>query len=272
MEAWLEAHHTERVLNDLRALAIVFRTLRKAPAFAITAVLTLGLGIGATAAVFSLLSGVVLRPLPWRDADSVGLVWATPPSGNRTWLSAPELEDIKQQIRSFSGVAGFTDVRFAHIGRTQVTEVQALAVSHDFFRVIGVNPAQGRDFTPDEDHRTAARTVISSHEFWQSQLGAEPHILGRAIRLNDHDYTVIGIAPASFEWLPPSTVIPSAVDLWVTLEPHLVARDRTMRLLHVVARFTPSPNGWGLTCERAGTPGLAEVRCRPHWQLDYAVG
>jgi hypothetical protein len=81
----------------------------------------------------------------------VGLVWAIPPSGNRTWLSAPELEDIRQQVRSFSGVAGFTDVRFAHIGKTHVTEVQVLTVSHDFFRVIGVTPAHGRDFTPEED-------------------------------------------------------------------------------------------------------------------------
>ena len=218
-------------------LAIAFRALRKAPAFGITAVLTLGLGIGATAAVFSLLSGVVLRPLPWQHAEAVGLVWAIPPSGNRTWLSAPELEEIRQQIRSFSGVAGFTDVRFAHIGKSQVTEVQGLAVSQNFFRVIGVTLAYGRDFTPDEDHTTAARSVILSHEFWQSQLGGDSQIVGRTIRLTDHDYTVVGIAPASFEWLPPSSVIPGAVDLWVTLEPHLVARDRTLRLLHALARL-----------------------------------
>ena len=127
----------EYVVAIVRNLAISLRSLRKAPAFTIAAVLTLGLATGATAAVFSLVNGVVLRPLPWRHPDAVGLVWAIPPSGERTWLSFPELEEIRRQITSFSSVAGFSDIRFAYRGTTEVIEVQALAVSHDFFRVLG---------------------------------------------------------------------------------------------------------------------------------------
>jgi predicted permease len=233
----LRAAPREYVAAIVQNLAIALRTLRQAPAFAITAVLTLGLGTGATAAVFSLVNGIILRPLPWQNPGAVGLVWAIQPSRERTWLSFPELDDIQRQITSFSSVAAFSDIRFAYIGKTEVTEVQSLAVSHEFFRVLGVPPARGRDFTPEEDHRNSSRTVVLSHGFWQSHLGADPSIVGQSIRLNDHQYTVIGIAPEVFEWLPPSTVIPANVDVWVALQPHILAPDRTIRLLHAVARL-----------------------------------
>jgi putative ABC transport system permease protein len=96
--------------NWWRDVSLAARRCRRSPAFTLTAVLTLALGTGATAAVFSLVNAVLLRPLPWREADSVGLVWAVPPSGDRVWLSPAELQDLQREHSTLSGAAGLTDV------------------------------------------------------------------------------------------------------------------------------------------------------------------
>ena len=230
----------EHALAWLRNAGVAARQLRRSPAFALTAVLTLALGTGATAAVFGLVNAVLLRPLPWQSPEQVGLIWAVQPSGVRTWLSFPELERLQQEPGGLSGASGITDFRL-HYERDGVgQELQALAVSHGFFGVLGVPPALGRDFVREDDRTGAAPVAILSHAFWRAQMGGDPAVLGRALRLNGRDYSVIGVLPASFELLPASTVLPDRADVWLTLEPHLASRDRTVRFLHVVARLRPN--------------------------------
>jgi putative ABC transport system permease protein len=222
-----------------RNLRFAARSLRRSPALAVAAISTLALGIGATAGVFTLVNAVLLRPLPWTDPDRVGILWSVQPSGERTWLSLPELEELQRDVPAFAGVCGLTDLRPTLLLDGGGQEIQALAVSHQFFRVLGVVPRLGRDFSAEDDRDGAAPAAVLSDAFWRAQFGANPAIVGRRIRLNEREYAVIGILPADFALLPASTVLPDRVDVWLPLATHLPARDRSVRFLHVLARLRP---------------------------------
>jgi putative ABC transport system permease protein len=226
----------EHVATAIRNVRFAIRRLRRAPAFTITAIFTLALGTGATASVFSLFNAVLLRPLPWRSPDTVGLIWPIEPSGERTWLSFPEIEDLQRDLTTVTGVAGFTDVRPTLVANGLGTELQALAVSHNFFALLGTSPVAGRDFTRADDRPGATPVVILSHAFWRAQFAGDPTIVGRSVMLDERSYTVIGVLPAAFAVLQPSSVLPARVDIWLPLEPHLASRDRGIRFLHAVAR------------------------------------
>jgi putative ABC transport system permease protein len=220
----------------LRNVALGVRRSRREPGFAIAVVVTLALGTGAAGAVFSLVNAVLLRPLPWRSPESIGLVWATTPAGQRTWLSFAELQDLQRDTRALDGAAGLTDVRPLLTMDDTVREVQALAVSHNMFALLGVRPALGREFTADDDRPGAHPAVILSDAFWRTQYAADSAIVGRTLRLNDREYVVAGVLPESFELLPASSVLPEHADVWLPLEPHLASRERSVRFLHVIAR------------------------------------
>jgi predicted permease len=187
--------------------------------------------------VFTLVNAVLLRPLPWTEPDRVGIVWAVPPTGERTWFSFPELEELQREVSGLASVAGFTDLRPNLVVDGVGHEVQALAVSHQFLTLLGVLPELGRDFSPEDDRNGAAPSVILSDGFWRTRFGADPGILGRPIRLNEREYSVIGVLPSTFAILPASSVLPERVDVWLPLEPHLPSRDRSVRFLHVLARL-----------------------------------
>ena len=153
----------EHAATALRNVRVAIRRLRRTPSFAITAVLTLALGTGATASVFGLVNTVLLRPLPWRSPQSVGLIWPIQPSGERTWLSFPEIEDLQRDLTSVSAVAGFTDYRPTLVSHGNGVELQALAVSHNFFSLLGISPPVGRNFSRADDRRGAPGVVMVSH-------------------------------------------------------------------------------------------------------------
>lgn len=233
----------EHVATAIRNLRVAVRRLRRSPAFAITAILTLALGTGATASVFSLFNAVLLRPLPWHAPHEVGVIWPVQPSGERTWLSFPELDDLQRDLASATAVAGFTDVRPTLISSGGGIELQALAVSHNFFSLLGVSPIAGRDFARADDRRGALSVVMLGHAFWRAQFGSDTAIVGRSITLDERQYLVIGVLPADFAVIPPSSVLPDRVDVWLPLEPHLASRDRSIRFLHAIARV-PGDNGF----------------------------
>jgi putative ABC transport system permease protein len=212
------------------------RRLRRSPGFAIAAILTLALGTGAATSVFSLVNAVLLRPLPWRSPETVGLVWPVQPSGDRTWLSYPELEDMRRDRAALRHVAGLTDLHIHFSADGIGHELQALAVSHDLFEMLGVVPILGRTFLADEDRAGAAPAVILSYDVWRDRFGSDPRVVHRTIRLNDRDYAVTGVLPSGFSVLPATSVFPARVDVWVPLETHLASRDRSVRFLHVLAR------------------------------------
>jgi putative ABC transport system permease protein len=252
----------EYVTAAARNLGVAARRLRRAPAFTAAAVLTLALGIGATTGLFALVDAVLLQPLPWASPDRVGLVWAVPPDGQPTWLSMPELDDLSRLSPRLAGIAGVTDVRFALAGRSGTEEVQGLAVSHGLLRLLGVAPALGRDFARDDDRPEAAPVVLLSDALWRSRFGADAGVMGRSITLDERAYRVVGVLPARFSLLPPTSVLPEHIDLLVPLEPAPASRQRSVRFLHALARLRPGATFAEVDAELRGR-GSALTRSFP---------
>lgn len=226
----------DAVLRDLRYAA---RALRREPAFSLTAIVTLALGSGAAVAIFALINAVLLRPLPYRDPARVVLIWAAPADSARTWLSLPELDDLSRDARSFSAVAGMTDLRMNLGGAGEPEEVQIVAASATLFPLLGVQPALGSTLAAADDEPGAAPAIVLADSLWRRRFGADPSIVGRAVLLDGRGYTVRGVLPSGFAVLPPSSVFPSRVDGWVALRTHAAARGRDVRYLHAVARLAP---------------------------------
>ena len=222
----------------LRSLQMAGRGLRRSPGLAIVAVLTLGVGGGAIAAAFSVYSGVLLRPLPWRTPERIASVLALTPQQQRTWLSMPEFEDLRRESRVFSDVAALTDLRFT-LDRDgpPPRELQAAAISSTLLPLIGQVPMLGRGITGDDDQRGSAGVVILSHAFWRDEFGGETSAIGQPIRLDGRPHQVVGVLPESFELLHTTTVWPERVDVWVALQPQFASHDRTVRMLDVIGRL-----------------------------------
>ena len=230
----------------MRDLRHAFGGLRREPAFSLTAVGTLALGSGAAVAIFALVNAVLLRPLPYRDPSRVVLLWAAPPGGARTWLSVPELDDLSRDARSFSAVAGLTDLRMNLVADGQPEELEVIAASAALFPLLGVQAAHGALLDAGDDVDGAAPVVVLSDDLWRRRFGGDRGIVGRTITLDGRGYLVRGVLPPGFAILPPDSVFPSRVDAWVALRTHTAARARDIRYLHAIARLAP-----GVTFDRA---------------------
>ncbi|MGE5295130.1 MAG: ABC transporter permease [Solirubrobacterales bacterium] len=188
------------------------RMLAKSPGFTAVVLIILAVGIGANTAVFSVVNTVMLKPLPYRDADRLVVLWEETKWGPRK----PAHEDFLsayRQSRSFEGMAAFGNERLYVVGIDRPREVQAGTVSPDLFGLLGVKPLLGRGFLPEEDQEGNARVVVLSHRFWKDHLGGDPNVLGKTIsltrdRLNPdfslnldrQEYAVVGVMPAGFEF------------------------------------------------------------------------
>src|SRR5256714_1115762 len=225
----------DELLQDLRYGA---RTLRNNPAFTLVAVLTLALGIGANTAIFSMMEAVLLRPLPYPNADQLVMVWEdvhlphyqndrnTPAPGNYT--------DWKTQNSVFSGMAAIGYRSFSLTGTGEPVRIDGEAYSADVFNVLQVYPILGRAFTPEEDRPGGAQVTILSYGLWMSRFGGDRGIVGRAIRLNEESYTVVGV-------MPPGFAFPDRDDqIWIPLAlTKEQVTNRAGRVLRVVARLKP---------------------------------
>jgi len=189
----------DSLLNDFR---YAIRQLRRAPGFTLTAVVTLALGLGATAAVYSVIQTVLLSPLPYADPDRLVGVAFTPPHAipNAEQAGAPA-DFIREHSTSFASATVMDDsgpsVNLS-IDGSHAAQINALRVSEGYFRTLGVMPALGRPFTLDEDRPGAARTAVLSDGLWTRAFGRDPAIVGRAIRVNQETFTVVGVMPATF--------------------------------------------------------------------------
>jgi putative ABC transport system permease protein len=191
------------------------------PGLAITVVLTLGLGIGAATAIFSLVDGVLLRPLPWREPErlaSVYLVreaWRTDPVLGFSWntglVSWPKFRELQQQVQTFEAVAAFQRARPVTVTGTSGV-VQAITVSSGFLSLLGAQPYAGRTFTPGEDD-AANDSVMVSYEAWQRRFGGAPDIVGRRTAIDDVPKTIVGVLPPRFryEGEPPEFLLPFGI-------------------------------------------------------------
>ena len=226
--------HAEALGQDVR---YAVRSLRRAPGFATVALTAIALGTGATSAVFTVVNSVLIRPLPYAGADRIALIWAVAPSGTRTWLSPPEIDDIRERATMLDGVAGLTDLRFALTGSGAPEEINVVGASANLFPMLGTRPEVGRLFDSTDDVPEAGRVAVLGYGFWSRRFGASPAVLGTTITLDGRPYTVVGVLPPEFTIVPPSSVFPARVDAWVTLQTHLPSRARDVRFLHAVARL-----------------------------------
>jgi putative ABC transport system permease protein len=217
------------------ALTYAFRTLRRQPTFVFVALLTLGLGIGANTAIFSVIKTVVLNPLPYPEPDRIVVVWEVSPEGNRDRVSVPTFDDWKKEARTFESMAAYRHVDFSFAGTGDPRNVPGVRATPDLFTVLKANARLGRTFVADESVVGADRVVVISHRFWERVLGSDPNIIGRPIQLDALPFTVVGVMPPEFEF-PTAT----AVDAWAPLvfDPKdMHGRSRRARSLMVVGRL-----------------------------------
>jgi putative ABC transport system permease protein len=223
----------ETLIKDIR---YAMRGLVKRPAFTIIALLTLALGIGANTAIFSVVNAVLLRPLPFRDPEQVVMVWEDASfAGFPLNTPAPaNYVDWKNQNQSFADMAASAEQSFNLTGDGDPERVTAYAVTHNFFPLFGVQPLLGRGFLLEEDRPGSNKVVVLSYSLWQSRYGGDAHVLNRDIQLNGEKHTVVGVMPASFQFLD------SEVRMWVPLA--LDQEDMANRgghYLNVAARLKP---------------------------------
>src|SRR5579862_7723803 len=200
------------MLNDLR---YAMRTLKLSPGFAITAIVSIGLGIGANATIFSLADGLLFRPLPVRNASAVVTIKSRTPSGTYDNVSYPDYVDYRGHNRSFEGVVAYQLLPFGFAAdtKTQPQLKPGLFVSGNFFEVLGVEPQIGRGFRAEEDQVPGRdAVVVLGYEFWANEF-AGGQVLGRTIRINGVDCTIVGVAPEPFkgmdQYIRPAFFIPA---------------------------------------------------------------
>lgn len=196
-------HFLETLSQDIRFGA---RTLRRSPGFAAVAVLTLALGIGANTAIFSVVNAVLLRPLPFRDPGKLCLVTESLPSFPILGPSYQNYQDFRDQAKSFEGIAA-VHIDFMNMtGRGEPQRLRAEMATSTLFSLLGVNALEGHTFTADEDRYGGPHVALLSYEFWQTNFGGAPEVLGKSITLNDQTYTVTGILPPRFQLFVPAQV------------------------------------------------------------------
>jgi putative ABC transport system permease protein len=235
--------------QDLRYGA---RTLRKSPGFAFVAVLTLAVGIAANAAIFSVVYGVLLEPLPFRAPAQLVLLNETTPRVGTVGVSYLNFLDWRAQSKQFSEMAAVHSVGFNLAGVSQPEAISGQAVSSNFLSLLGVKPFLGRDFAPSEDKAGAAPVILLSYGLWQSHLSGDPSALGRTLMLDGRGYTVIGVLPANFRW-PDRVQVLEPIGVWAT--PGSGATERADRGdMAVVGRLAPNSN---LPRARAEMEGIA---------------
>jgi putative ABC transport system permease protein len=216
------------------------RMLARSPAFAAVAVLTLALGIGANTAIFTIVYGVLLRPLPFPEPDRiVQLAETYQRQSDEMDVTWSEFEQLRLYTQPFEHIAGYTDVGYNLATGTQAEHVRGTPVSSEYFQVLGVHPALGRDFLPEEDRGEGQHVAILSHALWMRRFGGDRATVGKTVLLNGESYTVIGVMPAGFDPRANTDLnrgLP--VDLWIPLA--LVAKTAgSGENIAVVARLRP---------------------------------
>jgi predicted permease len=227
----------ETLFQDLRYGA---RMLLKNPGFALIAVLTLALGIGANTAIFSVINGVLLKPLPYREPDRIFQVLRRYPQGMGDASSATKFSFYRQHNQTFEGLAA-CDILGAGVNLLTGDEahfVSSLQVSADLFPVLGINPLLGRTFTAAEDQPGAARVIVISHSLWKRVFNGDRQIVGKTVSLGSEGHTVVGVMPPGFQTRP-------SAEIWIPLRAVFDATDKGNNYL-MLGRIKP-----GVTQEQA---------------------
>jgi predicted permease len=227
------------MIDFIQDLRYAVRTLKKSPGFTLVAVVTLGLGIGANTAIFSMIRGVLLRPLPYREGER--LVHLRQPASlvgvQNAGFSVKEYQDY-QPAKALSGIAEYHSMPFILLGRGEPRRVQTGVVSADFFDLMGVRPLMGRSFRPGEDALGAEPVLVLSYGFWKNELGGDPGIVGRTFEMNDRVHTVIGVLPPVPQYPAENDVYMPASACPFRANPATI-QNRSARMLRVFGRLAP---------------------------------
>ncbi len=218
-------------------LSYAWRVVRRSPGFTFFATLTIALGLGANAAIFSLVDGVLLKSMSYPEPERIVQLWEKPPRGLRNGISAANYIDWTQQSQSFEAMAAQTGATMSYAASSatgstgdEPRSLRVATVSAPYFEVFGTKAAHGRTFARDEDQPGREKVAVIGHRLWVNLFAADPSIVGRDILLNGEPYTVIGILPGNSEFNRRSS------DLWIPLAfPAKVARD--YHYLSAVARL-----------------------------------
>jgi len=220
----------DTLIKDLR---ISLRSLRKRPGFTLVAILTLALGIGASTAIFSVVDGVLLRPLPYPHAEQIVQLREVNTRGGRMAFAEPNFLDVRARSHMFAGVAQYNQFLTTVTGGSEPVRALTCEVSADFFNVLGVQPIVGRTFTPEESSAGGEPVAVVSYGFWQRFLGAKPDLSGTTLRLEDKSVPVIGVMPAGLGF-------PESADVWLPREQFHADVSRSAHNWSVVARLGPN--------------------------------
>jgi predicted permease len=215
------------------------RQLRKNAGATAVMVFTLALGIGATTAIFSVVYGVLLRPLPYTDANRIMAIFEVNSNGGRSHLADPNFGDFRDQNRSFQAIAKYNYYVVSVSGASQPTRTKVASVSPDFLRVFRVQPILGRDFSADDAKKGAGRTALVSYGYWRQQLGSPTDFSHSQLKIDGSVYSVIGLLPAGFRF-------PEDVDLWLPTDLNGENQSRTAHNYFAVGRLRD-----GVTAEQA---------------------
>src|SRR4051812_17364951 len=252
--------------SDLR---FALRSLSRSPGFALAVIVTLGLGIGANTAIFSVVRGVMLRPLPNRDGDRLVYLRQSTntPGGEDIAFSVPEINDFRASSKSLGGIAEYSPFTVTLVDNHQAERLNVGLVTGNYFRVMGLSPIVGRAFGPQDDGRGAAPVMILTREYWDKKFASDPSIVGKTLRVGGKVVTVVGVLQSA-----PS--FPAKIDALMNMvnsEHHLSATmvtGRTHRMTEMVARLAP---GATLDQTRAEVAGITD-RVHRQYPESYDAG
>jgi putative ABC transport system permease protein len=227
--------YLETVTQDLRYGA---RTLFRSSGFAAIAILTLALGIGANAAIFSVVNAVLLRPLPWSEPDRAVMIWSRWTAFDKTWVATGEVVDYRKRSRTLQEVATWSDGQVNLTGEGEPERVSAANVSANTFSTLGVVPMIGRTFTAQEDLPNGPRLVVFGFSLWNRRYAGDASIVGRSVLINGNPYEVVGVMPPGFV-LPTDFQNPEPTQLWMPLQMDPAATDHGSHGLYAAGRLKP---------------------------------
>jgi ABC-type antimicrobial peptide transport system permease subunit len=220
----------ETFIKDIR---FGVRSLLKRRGFTSITVLTLALGIGACTAIFSVVDGVLLRSLPYPDADRIVQLRELSSTGGQMQFAEPNYLDLRARSRTFEAIAQYSGGTTTVTGGSEPARAMRFRVSGDFFRVLDIQPFLGRTFAMEESKPGAVPVVVVSYNFWRRLLGGKSDLNGTALRISDKDFTVVGVMPPGFGF-------PQNAEIWIPRETTVPETSRSAHNWHVVARVLPA--------------------------------
>ena len=238
------------LMSDLR---FALRSLARSRGFALAVIVTLGLGIGANTAIFSVVRGVMLRPLPNRDGDRLMYLRQSTngPGGENIAFSVPEINDFRASSKTLGGIAEYSPITFTLLGDHEAERLSTGLVTGNYFTVMGLSPVAGRAFGPQDDGPGAAPVMILTHEYWQKKFGGDPSVIGKTLRVGGKAVSVVGVLQAA-------PYFPAKIDVLMNMsnsEHHVSATmitGRTHRMTEMIARLAPGASVQQMRAEVAG--------------------